>query len=78
MKRSMAVLGLCAAVCCTVGDAFAAIDTAAAFLDGDAPRLAANRVSGFRARFTHEADAETGLTTFRVTVARADLIISFR
>lgn len=62
----------------TVGVLTVPTAQAAAFLDGDAPRFTASRVSGFRTRFTHEADAETGLTTFKVTVARAGLTIIFR
>ena len=62
----------------TVGVLTVPTAQASAFLDGDTPRFAASRVSGFRTRFTHEADAETGLTTFKVTVARAGLTIIFR
>lgn len=62
----------------TVGVLTVPTAQASAFLDGDTPRFTASRVSGFRTRFTHEADAETGLTTFKVTVARAGLTIIFR
>ena len=51
---------------------------AAAFLDGTTPRLAADVPTNYRAIFSYEEDASTGLTTFKVTVARRGMTIIFR
>ena len=51
---------------------------AAAFLDGTAPRLVADVPKNYRADFSYEEDATAGLTTFKVKIARAGLIISVK
>ena len=51
---------------------------AGAFLDGTTPRLAAAVPKNYRADFSYEEDSTTGLTTFKVTVARVGLTIIFR
>jgi len=51
---------------------------AAAFLDGTKPRLEADAIKGYRTWFSYEEDAVAGLTTFKVTVARAGMTIIFR
>ena len=51
---------------------------AAAFLDGTTPRLTADVPTNYRASFSYEEDAAAGLTTFKVTVARAGMTIIFR
>ena len=50
----------------------------AAFLDGTTPRLTADVPTNYRANFSYEEDASTGLTTFKVTVARRGMTIIFR
>ena len=51
---------------------------AAAFLDGTKPRMEADDIKGYRTWFSYEEDAVSGLTTFKVTVARAGMTIIFR
>ena len=51
---------------------------AAAFLDGTKPRMEADAIKGYRTWFSYEEDAVSGLTTFKVTVARVGMTIIFR
>ena len=51
---------------------------AAAFLDGTKPRMEADDIKGYRTWFSYEEDAVSGLTTFKVTVARVGMTIIFR
>ncbi len=46
--------------------------------DGTTPRLVADVPKNYRADFSYEEDATAGLTTFKVTIARAGLAIIFR
>ena len=62
----------------TVGVLTVPTAQAAAFLDGTVPRLAAAVPKNYRADFSYEEDATAGLTTFKVTIARAGLTIIFR
>ncbi len=64
--------------CATVGVLTVPTAQTAAFLDGTTPRLTADVPTNYRANFSYEEDASTGLTTFKVTVARRGMTIIFR
>ena len=62
----------------TVGVLTVPTAQAAAFLDGTTPRFVADAPKNYRTRFFYEEDATAGLTTFKVTVARAGMTVIFR
>ena len=62
----------------TVGVLTVPTAQAAAFLDNGTPRFVADASKNYRTRFSYEEDVTAGLTTFKVTVARAGMTVIFR
>ena len=64
--------------CATVGVLTVPTAQAVAFLDTGTPRFVADAPKNCRTRFSYDEDVGTGLTTFKVTVARAGMTVIFR